>query len=104
MSAKEGDSSKPVLQTLTATSVSSVQFSPLTDWVVEGTRGTLQQRSSSSPLFVPCFPSVKQGTNARVSSWSVYNKIAHTDRSAEETRTTPVSVQSLHCQHWSLQK
>ena len=27
---------------------SSVQFSPLTDWVVRGTRGTVQQRSSSS--------------------------------------------------------
>ena len=28
--------------------VSSVRFSPLTDWVVEGTRGTIQQRSSSA--------------------------------------------------------
>ena len=29
-------------------SVSSVQFSPLTDWVVGGTRGAIQQRFSSS--------------------------------------------------------
>ena len=34
---------------------SSVQFSPLTDWIVGGTRGTIQWRSSSSFFFFFCW-------------------------------------------------